>query len=437
MAVASQRGARPLANAVPLALLVLAVATSACGKQQHQQQRQQQQKEGSSDDWDFYSPVWPGVGGLSDVARWHTLTFDFGGNQTKEQEYRNSGRYDPPSILLIDSEIVGDHVYVTTPLFKTGAPASFSVVSGSRTLDPPLRPFPSWEAHATSAQALTDCSTQMVSVFRSTRVPSDHNTVYLIDSGVVDIASTFQKLCPPKIVTLDVPSATILNTTKIDKEACNSLYIAIEVEVLRGGRRVAYSADVTGFALAVTDLDSGRTHRVYSQYYYPTPGLGVTTIGGVRSYLMDGLFALAVADGNFYSWAFASNTLNKVATRVLRNATDEQILDLTVETLVPGQRAGPAGALAIDASGRRMFFGIAEQEALYCWDTRKPYMQVFFRQLAQNTERLQFFSSVKVLHSDDKLLVVTDRYNKFGQGIVDQQSVNYRVMSLNISHLNC
>ncbi|XP_049779363.1 protein yellow-like [Schistocerca cancellata] len=311
------------------------------------------------------------------------IRFEFGGDQSTEQNLLASGRYVPRSAVPFDvtaDALSRGRLFVTTPSARLGVPASLSTVPSGGATDAPLTPYPSLELHRTTEDSITDCSTQLVSI------------------------------------------------------------IATAVEACPAGRLLAYSSDALGSTLTVTDLTTGVSRHLTSQYIHPVPGLFYVAAGGPPYYMGDGSYGLSGdqrCDGKLYLQAFCSNIQAALDKKIIRDASDGDILDPVTQVALPGKLSGISGPLAVDAKGELLFFPIQDELAIYCWNTSKPHRPQNFRLIAQDSKRLQFVGNMKIDPTSQLLYILTNRFTSYVWNVTDYSEDNYYILYINITGVQC
>ncbi|XP_049808121.1 major royal jelly protein 1-like [Schistocerca nitens] len=369
-------------------------------------------------------------------------TFYFA-NDTEEQQLKDSGAYDSKSVLPYDVTADAEsrsRLFVTTPPVRRGIPASLSTVPYDEAADAPLTPYPSLELHRTTEDSITDCHSQLVSVISTTKTWMDDDTLYALDSGVLDITTSPNHVCPPKIVAFNLLTDEVKSTTVIENSACNSLYTVIVVEECPADSLVAYTADTLGFRLTVTDLVNGDSKHLQSQYFYPKPGFFFTKAGGPSVFLPYGLCGLSAdnnCNGKLYLQAFASDIQDVLDKELIHNSSDGDVLDTKAQLALPGRLSGPNGPVAVDPTGQLVFFSIENDLAVYCWNTSKEHDPKNFRIIAQDDERLQYMSSLKIDRGSQRMYIQSNRFTKYLSNATDYSEDNYYILYIPIDDLQC
>lgn len=116
----------------------------------------------------------------------------------------------------------------------------------------------------------------------------------------------------------------------------------MKVEQLSNGSRFMYIVDTNGFGLIVADLTAGKAATYWrwtSQWFYPTPGLGILNITGTTFQMMKGLYSIALdRRGNgsrLFTTAFSSVQLGLIPTTILWQNTGGGDLDRRIEVSKP------------------------------------------------------------------------------------------------------
>lgn len=379
------------------------------------------------------------LGSLREVFGWKQLDFDFPSDEARQTALR-SGYFIPGNSQPIDVQSIGDRVFLTMPRWKEGIPATLATVPasppecvGAASCSPLLTPYPdwSWNSGDKSCEGLT-------SVFR---INVDKcGRLWVLDSGAVSILSPDGRkaLCPPQLLSFDLTTNQLIRKYTFPKAALktDSLLITVALDTVNTANNCqhtyAYSADVTTYALVVTDTKRGNSWRVENRLFYPYPNWGKFDVAGETFELMDGLLSLAVhPDLNpqtrrLYFHAMASARENYVPVTILRNASQANIR--TDEfVLSQGEKPSQAAASAFDSRGI-LFFGLLSKNSLACYNPNRAHIASNIVEVAQDNTALQFASGLKV-DDNDNVWMMTSRFQSYMLGTIDQNEVNFRVMS--------
>ncbi|XP_049956744.1 protein yellow-like [Schistocerca serialis cubense] len=380
---------------------------------------------------------------LETIKATKEIKFDFGDDGTLEKEMKATGRYDPKMVLVYDVTMDSyqrNRIFLTTPLMRRGIPVTLSTIPFDGEEDPKQKPYPNLDIHRTTEDTITDCDNQLVDIVTTVKTWSDDDTLYAIDSGVLDLTTSPKNVCPPKIVSFDLRTDEVINSIVIQNAACNSMYSSLWVDACPDGCLTAYSSDIRAYVLTVTDLTTGASRHLQSQYFHPKPGFFFTKAGGPAYYMSQGLCGVTAGescDGKLYFQAFASNIQGVVDKHVVHDATDGEVLDIKTQLNLPGELSGTSGEMVVHPNGQLLFFPVLDDVAIYCWNTTKPHDPKNFRMIAQDSERLEYVSSLNIETETERLYVVSDRFTYYLSNTTNYSEENYRILYIDIKDIQC
>ncbi|KAJ9599506.1 hypothetical protein L9F63_009978 [Diploptera punctata] len=319
-----------------------------------------------------------------------------------------------------------NRMFVTTPKFLNGVPASLSTVADEQSGNP-LVPYPSWDSHSD-----TDCS-KMISVLR-VKI-SDCGQLWVLDSGVANVLQSFNATCPPKLLIFDLKTDQEIWRYQIpDKDfVMNSLLGTVE---LNGdcGKEHAYLADITGYGIVVVDRHKEISWRVQNQLTTFDPDATQYNTGGQIYTLTDGVMSLQSSSKLLYFHSLSSRKENWVPLDVINNEKNFVNNNSTRGFVTsPGERSGQSGPEVLDSQGDVMLFSNAADSSLYCWKTSTEYVTDNLHRVFQNDETFKFVSGMKMI--EDNLLVASCPFGNIMNGNVDVNKVNYYILKAPIKKL--
>lgn len=233
------------------------------------------------------------------IFEWRQIDFEFPSLTQRKQAIVN-GNFVPTNNLPLGVERWRDRLFVTTPRWKNGVPATLSVLPlPARDLSPPLRPYPSWDWHADAEAPVPDC-TRLMSVYRLQI--DECERLWVLDAGVVNATSRLNQVCPPKLVVFNLRNDRPIFSYELppDQVKQDSLNTNFLVDI-RNGRcddAYAYIADAWRYGVTVFSLSRGRSWRTTNHFYYPNPTAADYTIAGVNFQWPDGVFGLSLSPLN-------------------------------------------------------------------------------------------------------------------------------------------
>lgn len=166
------------------------------------------------------------------MFQWNILEFAYPSVQLKAQAISN-GQYIPENAAPLGLAVSPDRVFVTTPRWNLGIPASLSSIQlPAYTQSPALEPYPNWDAHTSTTNP--DC-TRLLSVYRVTI--DECGRLFVIDSGIINALTNLQQLCPPKIVAFDLTTdqQVLIYQFPADQVLQGSLLTNLVADIRNGG----------------------------------------------------------------------------------------------------------------------------------------------------------------------------------------------------------
>lgn len=144
------------------------------------------------------------------MFQWNIMDFVYPSQQQRTSAVR-SGSFIPENVAPLGIAVSRDRVFVTTPRWNDGIPASLSSIAlPAYSQSPALEPYPNWDAHSSTTNP--DC-TRLLSVYRL--AIDQCGRLWVIDSGIVNALTNLQQLCPPKIVAFDLATDQVSVEVKV------------------------------------------------------------------------------------------------------------------------------------------------------------------------------------------------------------------------------
>ncbi|KAI8435942.1 hypothetical protein MSG28_004110 [Choristoneura fumiferana] len=325
-----------------------------------------------------------------------------------------------PNVIILGVERWKDRVFISTPRWKKGVPASLSALPVVPATDsPPLKPYPDWEWHN-----------------------ADHcGVMWILDSGQVEAFETPRQLCPPTIYAVDLETNAVIARYPIPAEHVlqNSLITNIVVDSRDARCRDlhVYIADARRFGLIVFRAADASFWRFNHYTFYPEPLLSNYTLHGVNYQWSDGIFGMSLGkfhqgDRPLYYHSMSSNLEFVVSTSVIRNSS--RVDNAEGEFKLLGENRGPIGqvsAAAVDRNGV-MIFNLVSKDSIGCWDTRKPYSNANLGIIAQSNRTLVFPNDLRIDHEVPQMAwIITNKLPFYQFNLINPDEYNYRVLYLN------
>lgn len=366
------------------------------------------------------------------LYRWKQISFVFP-SQSVQNSMTQSGEFRTNSSMIFDVDVdpKTSRVFVSMPKMYPGAPVTLAVVGQS---DGALTPYPDWNTNQNGCNGLT-------SVFRMKI--DECGRMWVIDSGRVDIMSSFVQKCPPQLVIYDLATNKMLRQYSFP----NSTYIAtslllnvvVEVNNNQCQNAFAYFADCTGYGLVVYDLAGNRSWRVNSNHFYADPRWGDYHIDGSTFYLMDGVMGMALSptmqsnDRVLFFHSMASASECSVHTSILRNPANFPNGDNLVRDqfyFSPGQRTSQVAAEDMDKQGNLYFSQLVDNN-INTWNWNSEYYTSNIHEIDGDYNIFQFVAGCKVIYRNGRaeLWTLSNRYQKMATKTWNPNEYNFHIAS--------
>ncbi|CAB3224153.1 unnamed protein product [Arctia plantaginis] len=369
---------------------------------------------------------------LGTLYRWKQIDFEFP-NENLRQEAIYNRQFIPSNVIPLGIERWKDRLFISTPRWKKGVPATLSTVPiVSSTASPTLEPYPSWDW-----QNADNC-TGFTSLFR---MNIDHcGVMWALDSGQLEPFGDTSNPCPPTLFAINVNTDTVIGRYPIPSEFVlqDSLITNLVVDsrdVLCRDLHV-YMADAWRFGLIVFRDEDKAFWRFNHYTFYPHPLLSNYTLHGLNFQWTDGLFGMSLGnvhqgDRLLYYHAMSNDLEFVVKTSVIRDPS--RVNNAVSEFELLGQCRGADGqvsAAAVDRNGV-MFFNLVSRDSIGCWDTHKPYLIRNLMIVAQNNRTLVLPNDLRIDHEVPQMVwIITNKLPMFLADVIDPNEFNYRVIYL-------
>lgn len=238
-----------------------------------------------------------GTNAFEVMFQWNIMEFAYPSQQQRAQAI-STGAFIPENVAPLGIAVSRDRVFVSTPRWNDGIPASLSTIAlPAYTQTPALEPYPNWAAHTSTTNP--DCS-RLLSVYRM--AIDECGRLWVIDSGIVNALTNLQQLCPPKIVAFDLTTDQQVVSYQFppDQVLQGSLHTNILVDVKNNecNRAFVYVMDVWRNGIVVFDLAQGTSWRTTNHLYLADPFSSDYTYQGLNFQWTDGVFGASLSPLN-------------------------------------------------------------------------------------------------------------------------------------------
>ncbi|KAI5698107.1 hypothetical protein M8J75_001743 [Diaphorina citri] len=408
------------------------------------------------------SNAYPSSSHFQVVFRWKIIDFVFRDNKQKVNLIR-SNKFIPENNLPLGIGIWRSTIFLSFPKWKAGIPftlASFNMNDPSES--PILLPYPNWSYFDDS-----NCNS-LISVFRMSVDKCDR--LWIMDTGVTNILSSIQQLCPPKIMVFDLKTNTlirkyILPTAQVFE---GSLFSNIVTEVVEDCDHVfAYVNDVFRYGLIVYDFFKNTSYRLTHPYMYPEPTQSTYILDNLKFRWVDGIFGMAISpelSGKYkrhpyeyyhynvhhyngtnvdktirddqrymYFHSMSSNRHYYVSTTDLRNSSryvNSSDIDEYFHYLGSRFRNTQASASAINSNGV-MFYNLVTKHSVGCWNTKTKVYLPQTQDIVQTSRDILNFPNDLKIDPNDNIWILSNKLHQYLYGFLDFNVYNYRILVAN------
>lgn len=365
-----------------------------------------------------------------------------GANQDKNETATKPGSIDYQYVnnIPMGANVWKDKVFITVPRRRHGVPSTLNYVSlnNKNRHNLPLKPYPNWNINVfpdTSGKG-----ENFVSVYRTAIDVCDR--LWFVDAGILEIPGnrTFVRN-NHQLVVIDLQTDQIIHRYDIPesviKPATTLASITIDVTKENCGDAYAYFPDLAGFGVTVYSLKENHSWRVNHNYFFLESLNGEFHIAGHDFQWNDGVFSVELSDikpdgyRDMYFHALAGTHIFRVSTRIIRN----EALATRGYHGKDFEDVGDRGELQQTATADIhkptgiMFLGLVNQNALGCWNIKKPLNTVSI--VKKDDDKMIYPSDVKIV--GNKVYVLTNTMPGFLYGMLDYDKINFRVWSNDVN----
>ncbi|XP_017882858.1 major royal jelly protein 1-like [Ceratina calcarata] len=303
-------------------------------------------------------------------------------------------------------------IFVTSPQWLNGTPISLSLVTdvvGSG--GPLLIPYPDWSWHTAHT-----CDS-IISVYRL--AIDECNRLWVVDTGHIGR----EAVCPTKILIFDLSTDRLVHKYVVPDDQVLYGKAALVTPIVDVGKTCLdtylYVADVDQNGLLIYDLYhdySWRVNNTRGNAFGPDDDAMYITIAGEMFDLTDGTLGMSLSPIGFFDERYLY--FNSLAS-FLQKFTDTYSLKQSkyIEPIVFESNYKRASQAGVQATSRRgiIFFQLVQLTAVACWNIEKPFAPEYIVTIAQDEEKLQYVSGIKVIVNrlgEEELWFNTNRLQK-------------------------
>ncbi|XP_071565715.1 major royal jelly protein 1-like [Temnothorax nylanderi] len=363
---------------------------------------------------------------LEEQYKWEYIDYVWK-NSTHKQNAVKIGYYNVNKNVLYDADIAPDGRIFVTVVRQRGVPASLTTINKIVGRGGPLlSPYPNWTWHKFNK---TNCGCDTItSVYR---ISIKCNRLFVLDCGAVGE----EKICPPKLLIFNLENNMLEKCLVIPPDiASNKNGTGLLVTPLAHVRDCNYINDATvfmagteGYGLVIYNKNSG-FYRIESDF------MNDPTMEGQSFYSKDSSLSLTIINKYLYHASLAGRKIFKIDisnpqkfSKLSRNETNSL-------TKLVGTLSGQTGPIA--SAQHALFFSNIPETSILCTNTKKKFNTEI---IAQDAEKLQFPSGMKVTWCGRKLLIVTNRLQHITLDLHNtlylSEKTNFRILTMDIEQI--
>ncbi|KAJ8665212.1 hypothetical protein QAD02_006874 [Eretmocerus hayati] len=363
------------------------------------------------------------------VYEWKVINFEWPSDEDYESAVAN-GSYVEENVGLGGIKVWKDKIYLTSPRYKDGIPATLMVVPVEPTdgnSSPNLAPYPSW-----SMQEIGNCSA--LQYVQSMEI-DPLGRMWVLDTGRINLLQLkTQNLCPPRLVIFDLEEdGRILLDYEFPEDVAPPDLAFLDDIVLEhedGGFAYITDTALSGTpGIIVFSLAERESWRVEHDSMKPTDVDFTVQYDNTPVDIPVGLDGIALSpastegDRTLYYSPLSSYTVYSIPTQVLRSRPSDIEDDLTIL----GTRQSQSDGMIMSADGR-LFFGLVGDNAVSVWDSAEPPFSDNQHQIFQDNIVMQWPDTFSI-DIDGNLWCVTNRLQTYVH-TVNTSATNFRVLKL-------
>ncbi|XP_050454831.1 major royal jelly protein 1-like [Cataglyphis hispanica] len=362
---------------------------------------------------------------LKPISEWSYLDYEWD-SPLKKQEAMDSGNYSPSSGALYDVDMAPDGRMFVTAVRKKGVPASLMTVTDKMGEGGPLlRPYPDWSWYKNDDKNMDKCKgiTGVYGIYIK------ENYLFALDSGKIGD----EQVCDAQLLVFDLSTNYLVKRLIIPYDVANNkngtgLLTTVTVFVPHCkdiDTATVLMADTTGYGLVVFDMQTSTFCRIESDFMKPTD----TTFDVENNILSDdGISGMTIDDEKLYYAVLLGNEIYKMKIPQQSECllSESEVDNKTELAGILSDQTGP-----IASKDHVIFYSNIPETSIMCADTCKEINSNNSEVIAQDSEKLQFPTGMKVVF--EKLIMLTKRQNI--DGTLEPNEINFRVLSMDIEEI--
>ncbi|XP_029660281.1 major royal jelly protein 3-like [Formica exsecta] len=362
---------------------------------------------------------------LKTIYEWKYVDYQWYSPREKQKAI-DSGNYNASSCVLYDVDKAPDGRLFVTSGREKGVPASVMTVTDKVGEGGPLlRPYPNWYWYKNDNDM--DRCEGITSVYR---IYIRENYLFVLDCGKIGD----DQVCDAKLLVFDLLTNKLIKRVIIPYDIANNkngtgLLTTLTVFVppcKNIDTATVLIADTTGYGLVIFDMHTLTFCRIESDFMKPTD-----TISDIENRIIfsnGGIFGMTLDNEKLYYALLLGKEIYKMKLPQQSECllSESEIDNKTELTDILSDQIGP-----IASKDHVIFYSNIPETSIMCADTSKQINSNNSEVIAQDSEKLQFPSAMKVVPKSNELLILTNRFQRDINDItLDINEINFRVLSM-------
>ncbi|XP_018304160.1 major royal jelly protein 3 isoform X2 [Mycetomoellerius zeteki] len=359
------------------------------------------------------------------VHEWKYCEYEWDSQEQKENAI-NSGAFDPYTCCFFDAAKSNDgRIFITmSKFFGPNVPATLVTVTNMIGPGGPLlRPYPDWSWHNRSCM----CD----GIVNVIRVHIQCNYIFVLDIGTI----VTDQVCNPKLLIFNLKDDTLVKTIYIPIDIATNktgsgLLIMPLVYIPNGkctqflDEMIVFMADSEGYGLVVYNSFTKSMCRIESDYMKPTDTS--FSIAGKNFTYVGGIFSMTIIDDDLYFAAVSGNKIYKIKIKYLLKCPNEK--EANKQTRLVKKLSSQT--IDLTSAGQSIFYSDFRAMSILRTNVHTICNLNKTEILAQDSEKFQSVSSMKISSNECQLKCISDRFQHYPT--FNTNEINFRYFKIDL-----
>ncbi|XP_011065388.1 PREDICTED: major royal jelly protein 3-like [Acromyrmex echinatior] len=353
---------------------------------------------------------------VKNIYTWKFPEFEWLSKEQEEDAIR-SGIYNPSNCVFHDANEAEDgRIFITVPNMKARAsPASLTTVTNKTGLGGPiLRPYPDWNWHNSSCDGI-------INVYR---IDIRCNHLFVMDNGKIGT----DQICNPKLLIFNLKGDRLVKNIHIpiaDKMGLlvtPLVYIPNETCMQFLDKMIVFMTDAGDSSLVVYNSFTNSMCRVESDYMKPTDTS--ISIAGENFTYVGGIYSITVLNDDLYFHPISGKEIYKIKIKNLLKCPNKEKANEQIQLI----KKLSSQTAVLTSAGQSIFY--SDSRAMSILRMKKSDKIYETEILAQDSEKFQGVSSMKISKNGCQLKCISDRFQLYALDKLNINETNFRYFKI-------